>query len=781
MSSSLPPGARLGRYEIKSQLGAGGMGEVYLAQDTGLDRKVALKILPSDVASNQERTRRFTRAKLAACLLLLQFLSPTFAQSAQPVAPVREVTDNYFGQRIVDPYRWMEDSKSPEMVAWMKGQSDYTRAYLDRLPMRQELLERITKLSNAGVEVHRVQHRGILYFYYRLAPGENDRKLYVRDGLDGQERLLVDPETFSAPGKRYSINDFNASFDGQYVCYTVSIGGSENGEIRVIETATGKDMGERIDREREGAGAWLPDGKSFLYNRLQKLADGAPPTEMYQKSRVYLHALGANPDSDRAIFGYEVNPNIKLETTPIPDAFVPRGSKYVFAIVNSGVSPNSEYYFAPLDTINQTPVPWRKIASLEDEVSDFTVHGDDLYLLVYKNTPRFKVIRTTLRNPDLSKATTVFPASEAVVTGIAAAKDALYVQALDGGMSRLWRVDYKTNTPQALKLPYEGSAFIEAANQETDGLSYSLNSWTKSPAFFRYDSKTGNSMDTKLVPPLPVDMSSIETTKVKVKAADGTMIPLVILYQKGLKRDGTNPAVLEGHGAYGSIWTSPSFFPPFLAWLERGGLLAFAGVRGGGEYGEEWHLAGKGKTKPNTWRDFIACAEYLVKERYTSPAHLAGSGGSAGGILIGNAIIERPDLFGAALDDVGLNNPLRAETTSNGVPNIPEFGSTKTEEGFKALLAMDAYSKVKKGEKYPAVLLTTGINDPRVEPWMSAKMAARLQAATTSGKPILLRIDYDAGHGFGSTKQQDNERLADIFAFFFYQLEVVRREGSNAN
>src|SRR5437764_1479446 len=360
-------------------------------------------------------SKHFSATKLFACLLFLVFSASAFAQNAQPVAPVREVTDDYFGQKIIDPYRWMEDSKNADTVAWMKAQAAYTRAYLDRLPMRQELLGRISKLSDAGVQVRGIQRRGDLYFYSRLAPGENDAKLYVRDGLNGKERLLVDPEKISVPGKRYSISDYNASFDGQYVSYTVSIGGSEEGEMRVIETATGKDMGERIDRARFGAGAWLPDGKSFLYNRLQKLADGAPPTDMYQKSRVYLHALGANPDSDKLIFGYEVNPNIKLDTAPLPFAVVPRGSKYVFAIVNSGVSPNSEYYYAPLETINQTPIPWRKIASLEDEVSDFTVHGDDLYLLIYKNTPRFKVVRTTLTNPDLTKATTVVSASQAVV------------------------------------------------------------------------------------------------------------------------------------------------------------------------------------------------------------------------------------------------------------------------------------------------------------------------------------------------------------------------------
>ncbi len=582
--------------------------------------------------------------------------------------------------------------------------------------------------------------------------------------------MLIDPDKLSAPGKRYSIDSYNPSFDGKYVSYTVSLGGSENGEMRVVETSTGRDMGEHIDRARFGAGAWLPDGRTFLYNRLQKLAENAPPTELYQKSRVYLHRLGSNLDADRAVFGYEVNPNIKMETTPLPFAFVPIGSKYVIALVNSGVSPNSEYYLTTLDKIGETPIPWRRIASLDDDVSSLDIHGDDLYLVTYKNTPRFKVVHINLAQPDLAKADTIFPASDAVVTAAGAAKDAVYVQTLDGGVGKLWRVDYKGGAPKPIKLPYDGAAFIGWTDQETEGLLFGLNSWTKSTAYFAFNPKTQAATDTTLVPPIPIDMSSIETASVKVKSYDGVMVPLVILYQRGLRRDGANPVLLDGYGAYGINNTEPFFASTYLPWLERGGVLAFAGVRGGGEYGEEWHLAGKEKTKPNTWKDFIACAEYLINEKYTSSAHLSGLGGSAGGILIGNSIVERPDLFGAAIDQVGDNNALRFEITSNGVPNIPEFGSVKTEEGFKALLAMDAYNKVKDGVKYPAVLLTTGINDPRVEPWMSAKMAAQLQAASTSGKPVLMRVDYDAGHGFGSTKRQRNEQNADIYAFLFQQL-----------
>src|SRR5437588_7746341 len=363
-----------------------------------------------------------THRYLSVLITLLFFVSTGLAQDGPPKAAVHEVTDTYFGKQIIDPYRWMEDAKSPETANWMKAQADYSRGYLDRLPIRAELLKRFDELSDTGLRVSGIQRAGNFYFYYRVAPGENDRRLYVREGFTGTERLLIDPDKLSSPGKRYSIDSFNPSFDGKYVSYTISVGGSENGEMRVVETATGRDLGENIDRCRFGAGAWLPDGRTFLYNRLQKLAEGAPPTDLYQKSRVYLHTLGSNPDTDRAAFGYEVNPNIKMEPAPLPFAYVPMGSKYVFALVNSGVSPNSEYYFTTVDKLGETPIPWRRIASLDDDISAVDIHGDDLYLVTYKNTPRLKVVHTNLAQPDLGKADTIFPASEAVVTVAGAAK-----------------------------------------------------------------------------------------------------------------------------------------------------------------------------------------------------------------------------------------------------------------------------------------------------------------------------------------------------------------------
>ena len=701
-------------------------------------------------------------------LILFAIAISASAQDKPPAAAVRPVVDEYFGQKITDPYRWIEDQKSEETSRWMKAQADYARAYLDRLPLREELAKHLTELNTAGVRVSGIQRRGERYFYYKIAPGENERKLYVRDGLSSAERLLIDPEKLSQAGKRYSIAGFAPSHDGKLMSYMLSAGGGEFGDIRIIDAATGAEMPDRVERTRWFGGTWTPDGRSIMYLKFQELGPNVPPTELYQKIRVFRHVLGTKPEADRPIFGFGVNPEIQIHPRLIPLIVIPNNSKVAYAMLNTGVSPNSAVYIAPVEKLSEETITWRKIVDHEDKISVGEVRGDDLYLLTYKDAPRFKIVRTSLSKPDLAGATVVFPASEAVVKNFTLARDAVYVQTLDAGVPRVWRVPYDGKA-EPLKLQFDGAANITQGDLDHDGILYNIYWWTRSPAVYAFDPKSRKSTDTKLVPTIPIDMSDIEAYFVKFKSHDGTTVPMAILHKKGLKRDGTSPTVLNGYGAYGINSVEPNFMPIGRAWIDRGGVFAIAGVRGGGEFGEEWHQAGFQKTKPNTWKDFIAAAEYLIAEKYTSPAYLAVRGGSAGGILISNAITERPDLFRAANSAVGLNNALRAETTPNGVPNIAEFGSFKTEEGFNALLAMDGYHKVKDGVKYPAVILTHGINDPRVEPWMSAKFAARMQAATASGFPVLLRIDYDAGHGMGSSRSQMIAEQADVMAFFLSQ------------
>ncbi len=714
--------------------------------------------------------KRYGAGVIGIAALVLSGIAPAYAQSiAPPQAEPTDFSETYYGSKIADPYRWMEDGTNLEFKAWLKAQATYAGAQLERLPLRADLMTRLEELSNSNHEVSVVRRVGEHYFYFKTAPGENDRKLYVRRKVTGAERLLVDPDKIAADGKRYSITAYSVSPDARHVSYIASAGGAETGELRVVDVASGRDLGERIDRARWSAGNWLPDGRSFVYWRQRKLDPEMPATEAFQKSRTYLHVLGVDPEQDKPLHGYGVNPALDVDPVLFPWVWVPYGSKYTLAVLDTGVSPNYALFVAPLASLGQPAIPWKRIADFSDQIKSVVIRGDDLFLLSYKNTPHFRVLRTSAKNPDLTHAREVVPPGTAIIDRIAGAHDALYVQLLDGGIARLLRVDYKDYSRREITLPYQGNISELYATQQQAGALVAMDSWVKPPAYFVLDPGTSTLAATSLQPPSRLDVTQFESVEVAARSHDGTMVPLSIVHRRGLKRDGTDPTLLIGYGAYG-FPLRPGFNPRNVAWLERGGVLAFAHVRGGGEYGREWHTAGQKLTKPNTWKDFIACAEYLIAEKYTSSRHLAGQGRSAGGILIGNTIAERPDLLAAAIAQVGVMNPLRFETTANGPPNIPEFGSVKTEEGFKGLLAMDSYTKIRDHTPYPAVLLTHGINDPRVEPWQSAKMAARLQAATNSGKPVWLRVEYDSGHGVGASRRQRIEEQADTYAFLFSEL-----------
>jgi len=711
---------------------------------------------------------RSTRALPAIAALLAVATAPLSAQAPPPVARAKDVVDTLYGTVVHDPYRWMEAPDNPQLLEWMKAQSWYTRGVLDAIPGHSALQERLDSLSNAGIALYNVSLAPRLVLYEKLLPGDDVAKLYVRDGMAGEERLLVDPQRSAKQGTHNSLDYFAPSLDGKYVAYGISSGGSEASVLHIVEVATGRVVADSIDRAQFGPPAWLPDGRSFLYNRLQKLSADAPPTAKYENSKIFRHTLGTSPEADRAEIGVDVNALVPVSATEGPFASMSAGSLYVVAVVTQFVRNEVQLYAEPVAQLRGGATPWRKIADFDDEVTGFAVHGDDIFLLTHKDAPRFRIVRTSLSRPDLAHAKEVVPTSEAVITNLGAAKDALYVQQLDGGIARIVRVPYGAN-PRQVRLPFDGSIGELVTDPRESGALLKLSSWTKSQLWYRFDPVTSKVTDTKLRPPSPVDYSEITSEEVKAPSADGTLIPLSIIYKKGLEKDGSHPTLLSGYGAYG-VTQDPAFSPLLLAWLERGGVYAVAHVRGGGEYGEEWHQAGQKLTKQNTISDFVACAEYLIQQGYTSPSHLSGEGRSAGGILIGGAITQRPELFAAALDEVGASDMVRMELTPNGPTNTPEFGSVATEDGFKGLYAMSAYHHVKDGTVYPAVLLNTGLNDPRVAPWQVAKMAARLQAATSGSRPTLLLVDSDAGHGIGSTRSQAIALLADQWSFLFWQL-----------
>ncbi|MGH8674582.1 MAG: prolyl oligopeptidase family serine peptidase, partial [Burkholderiales bacterium] len=528
------------------------------------------------------------------------------------------------------------------------------------------------------------------------------------------------------------INYFYPSTDGKHVAFGVSAAGSEDASIYVIETASRKRIGKPIDRAQYPGISWRPDGKSFFFLRQQKLEPGMPATERYQNSRLWLHRLGHDAERDTLILGPGVSPRVDVPRTDFPYVIAIPGSRHAVAAVYAGVQREIVLYTAPLASVGNPGTPWVKICERADKVTDFAVKGDDLYLLTHAKSPRYSIVRTTLSKPDVKKAATVVPASGQVLFEIGAARDGLYFESRDGAVKRLKRLSWGARDATEIKLPLEGAASLMSVSPVMHGALVSLAAWTRAREIYAVDAQ-GKAVNTKLQPLGKYDApDGLVTTEVKVRSHDGAMVPLSIIHRSDTKLDGSNPALLYGYGAYG-ITEEPRFGPTRLAWFEKGGVYAVANVRGSGVYGEDWYKAGYKATKPNTWKDLIACAEYLIAQKYTSRSRLGILGGSAGGILVGRAMTERPDLFAAVIPDVGLLDAVRAETTANGIPNIPEFGTVKKEDEFRALLAMSSYHHVKQGTPYPAVLLVHGVNDPRVDVWHSSKMAARLLAATTSG------------------------------------------------
>lgn len=708
-------------------------------------------------------------------IFLLGFIT-LLAQSKPPVAPVKEKIDEYWGQKVSDPYRYMENLDDPKVKQWMKEQAEYTQNILSKIQGRDALFQRIKELyTSKPVRIFNINRNksGSMY-YEKITPNDNLPKLYFRD-INGAEKLLLDPEKIKSKDKQhFSLEFYAPSPDEKYLVYGLAKGGSEQTTVFIKNIKTGKDLPEKLDRIETAYNipVWLPDGSGFLYSRRQKLPPDAPATEIYKNTKAYYHKLGEDPEKDVIVLAEGYSKNVKMTDVDFPSVNILKESNYIVGKIKHGDANEIDLCCASIDEIKKNKINWIKICDSSDEVTDYSVIKDNIYLLTSKNAPRFKVVMTSLSNPNFQNSAVIVPESDVVVSSIATAKDALYIEVMDGGFNRIQRIDYNDNKIETLKLPDDAAGYIESASQNINGILIYTIKWTKGGAIYSYEPLSKKFTNTELMPKGEFDdVPGFESHEVKVKSHDGVMVPLSIIYKSDIKMDGSNPALMIGYGSYG--FSETVFFSSvYLAWLEKGGVLAIAHVRGGGEYGKEWHMAGQKLNKPNTWKDFIACAEYLIQKKYTSKKLLAGEGGSAGGILIGRSITERPDLFSAAIINVGDLDALRAETTTNGVPNIAEFGTVKDKNGFKGLYEMSAYHHVKNGIKYPAVMLTTGINDPRVDPWNSAKMTARLQAATSSNKPILLRIDYDAGHGFGSTIDQRLKGFSDELSFLFWQFGV---------
>jgi prolyl oligopeptidase len=712
---------------------------------------------------------------VALSSIVLSLARPVAAADVPPVARMDNVADTYFGIVVHDPYRWME-REDGEFTAWLTAQGAYTRSVLNRIPGRTDLLHALQRLDASNDQVQSAKRCNDRWIYLKAPAGEDIPKLFVRDDT-GQEQTIVDPKKFDKDGAHANIDYWEPSWNCKLVAYGISGGGAEIGTLRIVEVDTATDLPDAIDRVYYGGPAWLPNNSGFFYTRL------APNSGANDLSRkiLLLHKLGADPDREEPIVGTNVPSAIHVPASRNPWANTDPGSPYVVLGVDAGLSNDDiAAYVVPLDAVSGPKTNWMRVAAESDHVRSLAMHGSEVFLAVVNtDAPKGKVVMTSLESPDISRAPTVVPQGGAAIREIWAGADALYVLKVDGGPNRLARLPWDTQQVQDIPLP--PSTGIKPSDFSTiasvPGAVMIAQSWTRSPAVTWYQPSKGALSDSGLQPPLPVDFSDIEVEEVSAPAPDGVAVPLSILHKRGIVLDGNHLTLLDGYGAYGDTRV-PVFDRMRRVWFDQGGIYAMAHARGGGEFGESWHTDGMLAKKPNTVSDFIACAEFLLQKGYTSPRLLAGKGRSAGGIMIGGAVATRPDLFGAALITVGMTNALRFEQIPIGPFNTGEFGSAFSDDGFRMLLAIDAYQRVKDGVPYPAILISTGLKDARVSSWQPGKLAARLQAATSSKKPVLLRLDEEGGHSGNGTKTVNEETLADQLSFLLWQAGSTRFQPS---
>ena len=707
------------------------------------------------------KTNRFLfLLALVASLALMNVSAATDSKSQTSKKPV---TDEYHGVKVEDPYQWLEKDDDPAVKAWSDAQNQKTRAYLDKLSDRPALEKQLTEwfAKTSPSYTSLVSRPGVL-FALKFQPPKQQPMLVTLASPDDlkSEKMVLDPNALDTKGTT-TIDWFAPSLDGKHVAISISQGGSEDGTLRIYETATGKALPDAIAHVQYptagGSAAWNADGTGIYYTRFPRKGE-RPDADLNFYQQIYFHKVGASDTDDTYSLGKDFPriAEIKLETA--------RDGKYILATVANGDGGDFAHYLLGPDG------NWKPLTQFSDQVKAARLGRDNaLYLLSRANAPHGKILRLPLDTPELAKAQEIVPTGDAVIQFFEPTADALYIADLLGGPSQIRRVGLDGKSATIIPIP-NISDVSEMESLEDNSLLFRDVSYTEPAAWFHL---SGNAapVKTALISTSPVSFADIEVTREFAPSKDGTKIPLNILRKKGTKLDGQNPALLYGYGGYG-ISMSPNFDFVRRLWFDRGGVYVVANIRGGGEFGEEWHKAGNLTKKQNVFDDFAAAAEYLVKQKWTRPEKLALLGGSNGGLLMGAMITQHPDLMHAVVSFVGIYDMLRVELAPNGEFNVTEFGTVKDPDQFKALYAYSPYHHVADGTKYPSILMMTGANDGRVAPYHSRKMIARLDEANKSTKPILLRTSTSAGHGIGTALSERIKQLADVYSFLFAQLDM---------
>ena len=691
------------------------------------------------------------------------------AQNRNMLSP-QIVTDQYHNQKIEDPYRHIENLSNPEVKKWIESQNKTAQSFLSNIEKKQFLIDKQIELDTKNefvISKLKVTHNEY-HFYLKRLPYENVAKLYYRTSFEGKEHLLYDPISFNtSENKNFVINYFQPDWTNAKIAISLTEKGKEISQIIILDIHTKQTYKEILHEtwpsNTKGV-EWLPDSSGFIYVRYPNASD--PSKNLLLNSTSLLHHIGESQDQDVTIFSKAFCPDLNLKEEDLPITTIENQSSNYITGAAAGVDSYYDTYYLAINNIGATH--WNPLFSKQELIKDYTIIGDSVVFKTSYNAPNFKIGITSIKNPNFKTAKILVQESkDHVITDFAITSEGLYyVTSKNSVQAKLFKHTHTLDKEITLPKTY-GTIELSSHGQSYPKLWITAKGWTTNSERYQYVNNVVTPKNIHNTSSSNI-LDNIVIEEIEVTGHDGQKIPLSIFYHRDMVKNGKNQVLMDGYGSYG-ISMKPAMRIHRTLWILEGGVYAVAHVRGGGEKGDDWHKGGFKKSKPNTWKDFISCAEYLISNQYTSPKKLAILSGSAGGILIGRAITERPDLFAAAIVEFGSLNMLRSEMRNNGANNIKEFGTIKDPEEFKALLEMDAYHHIQKGKKYPALLLTAGLNDPRVPAWFSAKFMAKLQAYDASNNPKLLLVDSDSGHGIDDTKTKIFERYANIIAFAFKQ------------
>lgn len=682
-------------------------------------------------------------------------------QAGPPKAKVAPAEDTVQGHKIVDPYRYMENASDPDTKLYVEQQLSYTRSMLDPLPGREKIKARLSQLLPIGT-VAVPQVGGKYYFHTRRDAGQNQPILYVREGLNGEDRILLDTNKLSTDGT-VALDWWYASDDGKYVTYGVSSGGSENSTLHLMETATGKLLPDTIEHTRFSSIAWLKDSSAFYYTRHPRKGQVPPGDEVYH-AKVFFHRLGGDPETDPLIFegrNAQDTPAINLSDD----------DRWLLIDIQEGWA-KSELYLLDRQSSN----PPVEMTTGQDFLYGADFYKGKLYIITNEDAPHYRVLVADATNATRENWKELIPATDAVLQNASVIGGKLFLQYEHNVHSELMLYSLEGKKIGEIPQPAIGNVFSVNGRFDREEVFFAFQSFTVPPSVYRYDIPAGKSVLWAGVDAPSIDPSAFEVKQEWFNSKDGTRVPMFIVSKKGMQKNGKNPTLMTGYGGF-NISNSPTFKRDVYLWMEHGGIYVVANLRGGSEFGEDWHRAGMLEKRQNVFDDFIAAAEYLIAQKYTDKDHLAIQGGSNGGLLMGAMITQRPDLFRAVVCQVPLLDMLRYQNFQIAKLWIPEYGSADDPKQFDFIYAYSPYHHVKTGQEYPAILFMTADTDTRVDPMHAKKMNALMQAEAKNGsskeRPILLRIDTKAGHGQGKPVSKQVEDSTDIYSFLFWQLGVA--------